>query len=234
MSAGKIRRMQRLLDRGGRTVIVAVDHSAFGVPGPPEPYATIAAAVDGGADAILASWEIAHTCAKELRRAGLILRLDGGASVEAPTLRHTVEEALQAGADAVCAMIGAAADSPAARSLGAACARWEMPLLLEFPFEDADAGSVAAAARAGMAAGADMLKLPFVQPPPLFADLVRHCTVPVVILGGSRVSDDVLFGRVAAACRAGAAGVAVGRNVWQRRDPGAAVRALAAVIREGS
>jgi 2-amino-4,5-dihydroxy-6-oxo-7-(phosphonooxy)heptanoate synthase len=41
-----------------------------------------------------------------------------------------------------------------------------------------------------------------------------------------------VLGRMAAAIRAGAAGVAVGRRVFTAADPGAAVRQLAALVHD--
>jgi DhnA family fructose-bisphosphate aldolase class Ia len=68
------------------------------------------------------------------------------------------------------------------------------------------------------------------DPPEAMAD-VAECGIPVVLAGGDLDADgDRLLDRVRRALDAGAAGVAHGRNVWGRSDPGAAVAALRALV----
>ena len=79
MLEAKIRRSQRLFREDERTLIVAMDHGIFiPVPGLEDPRDTIAQVVRGGADAILTTFGIAQMAARDIGRAGLILRLDGG------------------------------------------------------------------------------------------------------------------------------------------------------------
>jgi DhnA family fructose-bisphosphate aldolase class Ia len=52
-----------------------------------------------------------------------------------------------------------------------------------------------------------------------------------VVLGGDKVGDDrAVLVSVAEALEAGAAGVAIGRNIWQHADPAGMTRALAALV----
>jgi DhnA family fructose-bisphosphate aldolase class Ia len=56
-----------------------------------------------------------------------------------------------------------------------------------------------------------------------------------VLAGGDfDAADDRLLDLVRRALDAGAAGVAHGRNVWGRPDPGAAVRALRVLVHRGA
>ena len=53
---------------------------------------------------------------------------------------------------------------------------------------------------------------------------------PVVILGGSKGSEAATLATIRAALDAGAAGVAMGRNVFQSANPTAMTRAVVAVV----
>jgi DhnA family fructose-bisphosphate aldolase class Ia len=78
--------------------------------------------------------------------------------------------------------------------------------------------------------GADWVKVPYVDG---FARVVRGCYKPVVILGGSKRGSTLeVFKEVRAALDAGAAGVTMGRNIWESDDPQAMTAALSALIHE--
>jgi 2-amino-4,5-dihydroxy-6-oxo-7-(phosphonooxy)heptanoate synthase len=63
------------------------------------------------------------------------------------------------------------------------------------------------------------------------ADITAASPIPVVVVGGPREGDDdKLLAYVEDALRGGAAGVAMGRNVFQAPDPGATAARLSAVI----
>ena len=49
--------------------------------------------------------------------------------------------------------------------------------------------------------------------------MTRGCPIPVLVLGGRKTGDEEVLTMVEAAMAEGAAGVAMGRNVWQREDP---------------
>jgi DhnA family fructose-bisphosphate aldolase class Ia len=55
----------------------------------------------------------------------------------------------------------------------------------------------------------------------------------VIVLGGAAMNDDAsLLKMVEDAMDAGAAGIAIGRNVWQHKNPAAIARSLAAIVHE--
>ena len=57
------------------------------------------------------------------------------------------------------------------------------------------------------------------------------CGVPVLVAGGAMAADrDAMLGAVREAIRAGAAGVAFGRNVWGDADPADVVAALREIV----
>jgi fructose-bisphosphate aldolase, class I len=57
--------------------------------------------------------------------------------------------------------------------------------------------------------------------------------VPVLVLGGERMNTDrVALDLTHGAVAAGAAGIVMGRNIWQAPDPAGMVRALRASIHD--
>jgi len=114
--------------------------------------------------------------------------------------------------------------------------RWGMPLLAEllpggWDAPQVEIGDVATAARIGAELGATLVKVPFRGDVRSFRTVTRSCFVPVVVLGGGEGGD--VAERLGPAMLAGAAGVAVGRDVWLARDPGAVTRELVSVVHGG-
>ena len=87
-------------------------------------------------------------------------------------------------------------------------------------------------ARIACELGCDMIKTIF---KPGFRDVVEACSVPVVVLGGAKTNDDVAFlASIKEALDEGAAGVAIGRNVWGHSDPERMTKALNALIHKNA
>jgi DhnA family fructose-bisphosphate aldolase class Ia len=241
-------RERHIFASDGRTVIVAMDHSAFFGPmaGLEQPAGVVRQVVAAGADAILTTPGIAAHLGNHLGRAGLILRADGGSTTRDPQpagLRQIVsaERALSLGADALACMgmIGFADESASLQVLTALaddCNRWGLLLLAEMLVRGREGAEttvedVAFAARVGADLGADLIKTTYLGPPTAFQAAVASCYVPLVVLGGEKAAGErALFEAVAGALEAGAAGVAIGRNVWQHPDPAAMTRALVALV----
>lgn len=66
----------------------------------------------------------------------------------------------------------------------------------------------------------------------LFAKIVEATAVPMVVAGGTLVSDAELLTRMEQAMKVGAVGCSVGRNIFQHENPFAMTRALSRVIHE--
>ncbi|MBC8446120.1 MAG: fructose-bisphosphate aldolase [Chloroflexi bacterium] len=244
--------LRRIFAADGRTVIVAMDHTAYFGPmaGLERPGDVLQAVVEAGADAVLTTPGIAARFGDRLGRAGLILRADGGSSQRDPQpagLRQivSVERALRLGADAlVCmGMIGFPDESASLRvltDLADECSRWGLVVLAEMLVNGRDgnkptAEDVAFAARVGADLGADFIKTFYVGPPDNYRVVTKSCYVPLVVLGGEKADDDrAVLESVASALEAGAAGVAIGRNVWQHANPVGMTRALVALVHNGA
>jgi predicted phospho-2-dehydro-3-deoxyheptonate aldolase len=212
---------------------------------------TVSRVVAGGANAILMHKGI--VCAGHRgtgRDVGLIIHLSGGTALSpdpnAKELVCTVEEAIKLGADAVSVHInlGADTDKEMLGQLGFVserCLEWQMPLVAMMYTRGAkikneyDVAYVKHAARVGAELGADIVKVPYTGSVASFKEVVRGCPVPVVIAGGPKMgSDEDIFKMVAGALEAGAAGVSIGRNAFQHKNPEKMVAALCKMVHEGA
>ncbi len=80
---------------------------------------------------------------------------------------------------------------------------------------------VAYGARIGLELGADMVKVKYTGSPDSFRWVVQSAYPTKVVMSGGPMTktDEEFLSRVKDVLAAGAAGVAVGRNIWQRSDP---------------
>jgi class I fructose-bisphosphate aldolase len=158
----------------------------------------------------------------------------------------TVEEAVKLGADAVSIHInlGAETDSVMLQQLGyisERCLEWQMPLVAMMYTRgqkienEYDVKYVKHAARVGAELGADIVKVPYTGSVESFAEVVNGCPVPVVIAGGEKMgSDEDIFKMVEGALAAGAAGLSIGRNAFQHKNPTKMIQALSQIVHKNS
>ncbi len=66
-----------------------------------------------------------------------------------------------------------------------------------------------------------------------FETVVAQCPVPIVIAGGKKLPEEKALELAYRAVQAGAAGVDMGRNVFQSEKPRAMMKAIAAVVHDG-
>ena len=97
---------------------------------------------------------------------------------------------------------------------------------------DTSKETVAYAARAGLELGADAVKIKYTGDPASFSWAVKAAAgVRVFMSGGPKApTDDDFLRQVEGVIQAGGTGLAVGRNVWQNRDPLAMAEKLRMVI----
>jgi DhnA family fructose-bisphosphate aldolase class Ia len=93
--------------------------------------------------------------------------------------------------------------------------------------------TVKLATRVGAELGADIIKCPYTGSPDSFEQVVQGCPVPVVIAGGSKMSDAETLEMIEGAMKAGAGGVSMGRNVFQHENPEHFVKVASAMVHEG-
>jgi len=250
---GKKIRLERIINRNSRkTVIVPMDHGVTvgPIPGLEDMRETVSKVVAGGANAILMHKGIVRSGHRGTGRdIGLIVHLSGGTVLSpdpnAKELVCTVEEAIKLGADAVSVHInlGAETDRDMLRQLGYVserCLEWQIPLVAMMYTRgpkiknEYDLKNIKHAARVGAELGADIVKCVYTGSVESFAEVVEGCPVPVVIAGGEKMgSDEDIFTMVEGALKAGAAGVSIGRNAFQHRDPTRIIEALSKMVHEG-
>ena len=94
-----------------------------------------------------------------------------------------------------------------------------------------DARYMALASRMGAELGADIVKTYYVEG---FRKVVESCPVPVVIAGGKKIPERDALQMADDAIAAGAAGVDMGRNIFQAENPVAMIQAVRAVVHENA
>jgi len=244
------RRLKRIFQNDGQTLIVAFDHGLTEGPakGMEAPSGILMKLAACGADAILTSYGIATRFTDEIAGLGLILRLDVGGTklgkMGPGSQYFRVEDALRIGADAVA--VSAFPGTPQEKETLETLARvimeahqWGLPVMAEMQPGGFDAGpdvctaeAICLSARIAAEFGADWVKVPYTNQ---FKQVVQSCYVPAVMLGGVKVNDQRrLFEMVWEAKHAGAAGIAIGRNIFQADDPGAVVKALDSILHQNA
>ncbi|MFW5956555.1 MAG: 2-amino-3,7-dideoxy-D-threo-hept-6-ulosonate synthase [Halorhabdus sp.] len=247
MTVGTRARLERL-STGGRFLVVPMDHGLTMGPvtGLTDIESTIAAITRGGADAILTQKGIAGRVHGNLNGAGYIVHLNGSTTIgpdeddKRPT--GTVEDAVRAGADGVSFHInvGSEYETDQLTQLSAVtseAARLGMPVLAMAyargpGIDESNSEALAHAVRLAEEVGADVIKTGYSGDAESFERVASAASKPVVIAGGARGTDRETLSMVSGAMEAGAAGVSMGRSIFQHEDPEAITRAVAAVIHD--
>ncbi len=250
MNVGKTRRLKKLMQKDNRTVIVPMDHGV--TIGPVQGITNMQnitnQLIKGKADAILVHKGIAKLI--DVDGAGLIVMLSGMSNL-APNLNSKVQvcsvgEALRLGADAVSVHvnIGAQDEDKMLANLGKVseeCEHYGLPLLaMMYPRgpriqSEHDPTVVAHAARIGAELGADIIKTNYTGNIESFKVVIESCPVPIVIAGGPKCKSPVeVLETTLDAIKAGAAGLSIGRNVFQCDNPTLMVKALSSIVHENA
>jgi len=250
---GKNIRMERIINRDtGKCVIIPLDHGVTIGPceGLLEMGKTVDNVAEGGANAVLGHIGLPlHGHRGYGKDVGLILHLSSSTTLapdpNTKVLTGSVEQAIKFGADAVSVHIniGAHDEVKMLQDLGRIsqkCMEWGMPLLaMMYPrgpnIKDAcDVAVVKHAVRVASELGADIIKTNYTGSSETFKEVVDGAMgVPVVIAGGAKGGDLETLKMVEGAIKAGASGVAMGRNAFQHESPDKLVRAVCEIVHEG-
>lgn len=256
-STGKSIRLNRLIQKETNTCIIcAIDHgmtSPVFLDGLYDTRARVHEAIEGGANVLMLGRGVVKETNDYFHRdTSLALMLTASAagkpSGSVVTPIGSVQEALQLAADAVVAYIALAGENePEAiqylSSLGAACEQMGMPFIAEAEYPNAyqslnamgetyGADYLKRNARLCAEMGADIVKVNWSGDQKSFGDIIRACNRPVVLAGGSLISDQELLTRMEQARDVGAIGCSVGRNIFQHSNPEAITRAISRVFRD--
>jgi len=155
----------------------------------------------------------------------------------------TVEEAIRIGASAVGYTIYVGSDYEAkmmqefsqiedeAHAKGMVVTAWMYPRGKEVEGKENTKDVVAYAARLGLELGADFIKIPYTGDPESFKWVVESAGKSKVLVSGGVKRDEKEFLKdVEDFMKVGTTGIAVGRNVWQSKDPVGMSKKLAGII----
>ncbi len=239
--------------RDGKTVILPIDHGvAIPVPGLENPFQLIED-VNSYVDGYVLNLGLALRTGDLLTGKGICLRTDvyntrtsgrGAGSINV----YGLAEAEMVGATGVMNMLFPGSENEElitqnCADLVSESLDVDIPVILEtLPVglgqkEHYTVEKIGFAVRLAAELGADVVKTAYPVDGSVddFKRIVESCYVPVIVLGGAAMGNDLdLLSMTHDAIRAGAAGIAIGRNVWQHRSPAAIARSLAAIVHEGA
>lgn len=247
MSTGIAARLERI-GTGGRHVIVPMDHGITLGPiaGLTDIESTIDAITRGGADAVLTQRGIASRVHPNKNEKGFIVHLNASTSLgpdsndKRPT--GTVEDAIRAGADAVSFHINVGSNYEPDQltqlsEITSTAERFGMPVLAMAyargpDIDPEDPAALAHAVRLAEELGVHVVKTGYSGDAESFERVCAATRLPVLIAGGSRGTDLETMEMVSGAMDAGAAGVSMGRCIFQHEDPEAITQAVSGVVHE--
>ena len=228
-----------------RGVMLAVDHGYF--LGPTErlevPRKTIAPLLPL-ADSLMLTRGVLRTSVDANFPVPVVLRMSGGASIIGKDLSNekittSVKEAvrLNVSAMAMSIFVGATHEHESLVSLGNLVNEGEeygIPVLavtaVGKELEKRDARYLSLACRMAAEFGAHLVKTYYCEN---FEKVVTSCPVPVIIAGGPKLATELdVFNLTYDALHAGAAGVDMGRNIWQNDHPVAMIKAVRAIVHQ--
>src|SRR3989442_3615212 len=248
MAWGLQNRLSRIIrPTDGRTVMLAADHGYF--LGPTHkleiPRKTLEPLLPY-ADAIMVTRGVVRTSIDPGSNVPIVLRVSGGASVLNEDLSNekittSMEEAVRLNASAVALSIfvGAAHEHDSLVNLGKLVDEGEeagIPVLavtaVGKELEKRDARYLGLACRIAAEFGAHLVKTYYCDK---FEKVVRSCPVPVIIAGGPKLATELDALKLTYdAIQAGAAGVDMGRNIWQSDHPVAMIKAVKAIVHQNA
>jgi len=247
MTTGIEARMERV-GTDGRIVNIPMDHGITIGPtrGLVDIESTINAVTRGGADSVLTQKGLAPRVHPHKNGSGYIVHLNAstlaGPNPNDKRLTGTVKEAVQAGADAVSFHMNIGSDSEPrqieqAAEITAAASEFGLPVLAMTyargpDVDEHDPDNLAHAVRLAEETGADIAKTAYSGDSESYERVTEATRLPVIMAGGSPRSDREMLENVRGAIDAGAAGVSMGRSVFQHEDPESMARAVSMIVHE--
>jgi putative autoinducer-2 (AI-2) aldolase len=245
MDWGLANRLSRILKPPrGRTVMLAVDHGYFLGPtsGLEEPAKTIVPLLPY-ADSLMLTRGVLRTSVPGDADLPIVLRVSGGVSILRELSREgltvAIEDAIRLNASAVALSIfvGAEGERESLLSLAKLVDSGErhgIPVLAVTAVGKEmarDARYLGLCCRIAAEMGARVVKTYYCEG---FEEIVRATPVPVVVAGGKKVPERDAVRLAWNAVSSGAAGVDMGRNIFQSDCPVGMIRAVRAVVHDGA
>ena len=230
----------------GRTVMLAIDHGYF--LGPTQnlenPSKTIKPLLPY-ADSLMLTRGILRTSINPSVGVSIVLRVSGGSSIIGEDLSNeslttSVEDALKLNASCVALSIfvGSKYEHRTLRNLAKLvdqCEKFGMPVLAVTAVGKEmtrDFRYLALSCRIAAELGAHIVKTYYCED---FHKVVEGCPVPIVVAGGKKFPEPEDALRLAYdAVEHGAAGVDMGRNIWQSDFPVPMIKAIRSIVHVNS
>ncbi|MFM8659313.1 MAG: 3-hydroxy-5-phosphonooxypentane-2,4-dione thiolase [Candidatus Nitrosotenuis sp.] len=231
-----------LKPNNGRGVMLAVDHGYF--LGPTEklevPKRTIAPIVRY-CDSLMVTRGVVRSSVDPNIPVPIVLRVSGGSSIIGEDLSNeeittSIKDAIRINATAVTMSIfvGAKYEHKSLVSLGHLVNEAEeygLPVLavtaVGKELAKRDARYLSLSCRIAAEFGAHMVKTYYCDD---FQKVVSSCPVPIIVAGGPKLPERDALALTYNSIKAGAAGVDMGRNIWQSQYPVAMIRAVRAIV----
>ena len=239
MFESKEKKLKEIM-KDGKAVLLAFDHAVEhgpsvyeGIDISPERIARIA--VDGKVDGIIVHVGVARKIRNLIGKIPVIVKLTARTSLtsdenQIQQIVTSVKEAKEIGAKAIACTIYFGSEREAEmlkmfEEIKQEANRYKMPILgFAYPRSKKlkskyDVDAIRYAARAGAEIGFDVVKTYYTGDKESFSKVVKDCFVPVLVAGGPKISEEKDVLRIIEDIMSvGAAGVAIGRNVWMRKD----------------
>ncbi len=243
MDWGLKNRLSRIIKPDGRTVMLAVDHGYFLGPttGLEDAGKTIMPIISY-ADALMPTRGILRASVDPSADTPIVLRVSGGNSILDEDLSHegitvSMEDAVRLNVSAVALSIyvGSANQKETLLNLTKLVDeghRYGIPVLAVTAVGKnmgRDARYLALACRIAAELGAHFVKTYYCEG---FEKVVTTCPVPLVMAGGKKLPELEALELTYKAIKRGAAGVDMGRNIFQSESPVAMIQAVRAVVHE--
>jgi 3-hydroxy-5-phosphonooxypentane-2,4-dione thiolase len=245
MNWGMKNRMSKIIHpEDNRCVMLAVDHGYF--LGPTErlevPSNTIKPLLSY-ADSLMLTRGILRTSVNPHTNIPIVLRVSGGSSVigedlSNETITTSIEEAIRLNATclALSIFVGSKYEHQTLSNLAKLVDKGEkygIPILAVTAVGKEmarDARYLSLACRIAAELGAHIVKTYYCEN---FEKVIEGCPVPVIIAGGKKLPKEVDALEIAHnAIQHGAAGVDMGRNIWQSDYPVEMIKAVRAIVHE--
>ncbi|MBI4684116.1 MAG: 3-hydroxy-5-phosphonooxypentane-2,4-dione thiolase [Nitrospirae bacterium] len=245
MDWGLKNRLSRIIKSDGKTVMLAVDHGYFLGPtsGLEDAEKTIRPILSY-ADALMPTRGIIRTCVDPSTDTPMVLRVSGGNSILDEDLSNegvtvAMEDAVRLNVAAVALSIYVGSPNQKETLLNLARLvdeghRYGIPVLAVTAVGKSmarDARYLALSCRIAAELGAHFVKTYYCDE---FERIVKSCPVPLVMAGGKKIPEYDALELTYNAIKQGAAGVDMGRNIFQAGSPVAMIQAVRAVVHEGA
>jgi 3-hydroxy-5-phosphonooxypentane-2,4-dione thiolase len=229
----------------GRTVMLAIDHGYF--QGPTTGLERVDLSIVPilhGADALMVTRGVLRSTIPPTHRGGVVVRASGGPSIlkdlSNERIAVDVEDAARLNVDALAVQvfIGGEQETQSIENMTKlvdAGYRYGNPVLGVTAVGKEltrDARYLGLATRICAELGAQIVKTYYVAEG--FERVTAGCPVPIVMAGGKKLPERDALEMAYRAIQEGAAGVDMGRNIFQSHAPAAMLRAVASVVHEGA